>query len=280
MSPSSRLFSLFLLPLVLTQLATPRDLLKLRRPAQAPREWQRYTAFGEDFSVSLPFTPAMNTNAISYARNKYRRERTLGAYADRVVFLIETFQKKGISFDEVEKRNGSCAIAESIRVDGVAGKVCNSELRTGKFFETDANPYQFVAVADKMEDHSAALAKFFSSISFRANPESVTVFDGTGDQPLSHVNGANADSIFLSRDMTVRARVVSKPEPQFTEAARQNQVTGTVVLRAIFSMSGAVEDVTVVRGLPDGLTEKAIMAARQIRFIPAIKDGRFVSMKM
>jgi len=32
--------------------------------------------------------------------------------------------------------------------------------------------------------------------------------------------------------------------------------------------------------LPDGLTEMATEAARKIRFIPAIKDGRFVSMWM
>jgi hypothetical protein len=32
-----------------------------------------------------------------------------------------------------------------------------------------------------------------------------------------------------------------------------------------------------VSGLPYGLTEKAIAAARQIRFQPAMKDGRAVS---
>jgi hypothetical protein len=33
-------------------------------------------------------------------------------------------------------------------------------------------------------------------------------------------------------------------------------------------------------GLEHGLTEKATAAGRQIKFIPAIKDGRFVSMWM
>jgi hypothetical protein len=35
-----------------------------------------------------------------------------------------------------------------------------------------------------------------------------------------------------------------------------------------------------MRGLPYGLTEKAIAAARQIRFDPATKDGHKVSMWM
>jgi TonB family protein len=77
-----------------------------------------------------------------------------------------------------------------------------------------------------------------------------------------------------------RARVLSKPEPSYTESARKNQITGTVVLRAVFSSSGSVTNISTIRGLPDGLTERAITAAKQIRFVPAQKDGRPVSMWM
>ena len=59
--------------------------------------------------------------------------------------------------------------------------------------------------------------------------------------------------------------------------ARKNNVTGVVRLRAILSASGAVTNITTVKSLPDGLTEKAIAAARQIKFRPAQKDGRTVS---
>jgi TonB family protein len=55
-------------------------------------------------------------------------------------------------------------------------------------------------------------------------------------------------------------------------------VTGTVVLRCVFSSSGAVTGIRATSGLPYGLTERAILAARQIKFIPAIKEGHFVSM--
>ncbi len=84
-------------------------------------------------------------------------------------------------------------------------------------------------------------------------------------------------TIFSSREVSVKARVLSKPEPAYTEKARQNQVTGTVVLRAIFSAEGQVKYIIVVRGLPDGLTEVAIAAARKIKFVPAMKDGKSVS---
>jgi TonB family protein len=77
-----------------------------------------------------------------------------------------------------------------------------------------------------------------------------------------------------------RARVLSKPEPQYTEDARRNQVTGTVVLRVVFASSGEVMQIRAVRTLPFGLTERAIAAARQIRFEPAKRDGRAVSVSM
>ncbi len=48
-------------------------------------------------------------------------------------------------------------------------------------------------------------------------------------------------------------------------------------MRAIFSASGQVTNITAVQRLPDGLTEKAIAAARAIKFNPAQKDGRAVS---
>jgi TonB family protein len=82
---------------------------------------------------------------------------------------------------------------------------------------------------------------------------------------------------FSPKDVTQKARILSKPEPQYTEEARKNQISGTVVLRAVFSSSGQVTNIRAVSGLPFGLTEKAIAAAHQIRFVPATKDGRAVS---
>jgi TonB family protein len=77
-----------------------------------------------------------------------------------------------------------------------------------------------------------------------------------------------------------RARLLLKPEPQYTEEARRNQVTGTVTLRAIFSSSGEVIQIRALNTLPFGLTERAIAAARQIKFVPALKNGHPVSVRM
>ncbi|HVF57293.1 MAG TPA: energy transducer TonB [Pyrinomonadaceae bacterium] len=85
------------------------------------------------------------------------------------------------------------------------------------------------------------------------------------------------NGVFNRNEVTRRAIPVFKPDPGYTEQARRNNVAGVVRLRAVFLASGKLDRITLVKGLPDGLTERAMAAARGILFIPAQKDGRSVS---
>lgn len=85
-------------------------------------------------------------------------------------------------------------------------------------------------------------------------------------------------TVFTSKQVDVKARILSKPDPAYTEEARRNQVRGVVIVRAILAANGKVVAVYPIRGLPNGLTTEAIRAARQIKFVPALKDGKPVSM--
>ncbi|HKZ76948.1 MAG TPA: energy transducer TonB [Pyrinomonadaceae bacterium] len=105
---------------------------------------------------------------------------------------------------------------------------------------------------------------------------------GGGEQGGSRGNSSmdGSNRVMRINEVTQRVRVLSKPEPQYTEDARRNQIVGTVVLRVIFTRSGEVTNIRVVQPLQFGLTERAIAAARQIRFLPAIKDQHSVSVYM
>lgn len=106
--------------------------------------------------------------------------------------------------------------------------------------------------------------------------------DGSRGDGGSSGNNPDDDParIYKAPEVNSRPRVISKPEPHYTEAARKNGTTGTVVLRVVFSSSGEVTNIQAVQKLGDGLTEKAMAAARQIRFVPAMRNGRPVSMYM
>jgi len=88
------------------------------------------------------------------------------------------------------------------------------------------------------------------------------------------------DRRFKQSEVTTGARVLSKPEPQYTEEARKAGITGTVILSVVFDRTGQVTNIRAVQTLCCGLTEKAIAAARQIRFIPAMRGNEVVSMYM
>jgi TonB family protein len=100
--------------------------------------------------------------------------------------------------------------------------------------------------------------------------------DGGGG-PGGGGGGTDYSKVFTTREVSRRATILAKPEPLYTEEARKNQITGTVTLRMVLNSNGTVTNIVAVSRLPDGLTEKAIAAARQIRFTPAEKDGRRVS---
>ena len=74
-----------------------------------------------------------------------------------------------------------------------------------------------------------------------------------------------------------RPVLLNQPRPLFTEEARKNKIQGVVRVRILVDSSGAVKEVVLTRGLPDGLNEQAIKAAYQMRFRPAIKNGQPVS---
>ena len=71
--------------------------------------------------------------------------------------------------------------------------------------------------------------------------------------------------------------ITSKPRAQYTDAARNQNVQGTVILRMTFSKDGSIGDIKVIHGLGFGLTEQAIAAAKQIVFHPKQINGVPVS---
>ena len=78
---------------------------------------------------------------------------------------------------------------------------------------------------------------------------------------------------------TLRPTILYKERAKYTEEARTNKVQGTVTLSVEYLADGRIGQVRVVRGLPDGLSESAIEAAKRIRFNPAVKNGVPVSVR-
>ena len=87
--------------------------------------------------------------------------------------------------------------------------------------------------------------------------------------------GARSDeTIVTTKETNTRLRILSKPPPEFSRTT----APGNSVLRAVFSADGSVKHVLVLKRVAPDFDLACIEAARKIKFTPAIKDGRPVSM--
>lgn len=90
-------------------------------------------------------------------------------------------------------------------------------------------------------------------------------------------SGSGPDYASYSKNPSFRRpRILAKPEATYTDEASRKHIAGTVLLEVIFAQTGQITRIRVLTGLPYGLTESAIAAARRIKFVPAELEGKQV----
>jgi protein TonB len=67
---------------------------------------------------------------------------------------------------------------------------------------------------------------------------------------------------------------------RYTDEARKAAVEGTVTLDLVVDPDGTTRDVTVVSGLPHGLSDAAVAALRACRFTPGERKGEPVAVRV
>ena len=164
-------------------------------------------------------------------------------------------------------------------------------VHTGSFGDPSGVPVQQPTSATNRGPVPAAVGSFGTPATGTGRPSGRGVATGAFGTP-SGASGQTNKSVksvdfsepALAKAQTVAAKVSpiapvaiqSKPAPVYTEEARRLRVEGDVVVQVVFSATGEIRIVGVVKGLGHGLDEAAVAATRQIRFTPARRDGQFV----
>jgi len=94
---------------------------------------------------------------------------------------------------------------------------------------------------------------------------------GFGQQELSH---GTPKPQLDSGPPTNAVEITYKPNPVYTDEARQLRLEGEVLLEVSFAANGQLHVNRIVRGLGHGLDEAAIAAANKMRFKPALRNGQ------
>jgi len=251
--------------------------------ASDPLSWSRYTVKGEDLSIALPTLPALRTSKETRQLPQKDRQRcVLKSVSQGIVYQIHIVEnpEPRLSLDKFIEEQTAANPADTLTsernltLDGIAGKALVYSDRKGmvQFFATEDRLYEFRATGASVDD--ARMAKFFSSLSLKKQKGSIEVSD-----VVQSFDTDAAENIYTGKDVENKVQVIKKPEPSYSGRAESDQTTGTVILRCVFAADGTVTRIRVIAGIP-GLTERAIEAARKIKFKPATKDGLPVSMWM
>lgn len=251
--------------------------------------WQRYTVKGDDFSIKLPLLPTMTTSSFFIAREqKMRRERHLGVYADGLVYTIYSLDAGQVQEEFKDSVDGLRSgrvwdgkTEKDLTLTDFVGKQYSRPDGTVQVYATRKRFYKFQVFGAPADD--PRVKPFFASLMLGKKGDAIEVSDGQGvayEPGPQSTTQVSSEKSYTGKQVDQKARLIMKIEPQYTEEARQRMVTGTVILKAIFSAKGSVVNIVTVSALPSGLTERAIEAAKKIKFIPAVKDGKYVPMWM
>lgn len=91
------------------------------------------------------------------------------------------------------------------------------------------------------------------------------------------VSPAESRSVFGSGEVQKRARLLDAPAAVYPDETRGAKAKGEVRLRLVLAADGTIKNIFPIKSLPNGLTEAAMNAAQQIKFTPAVRNGRPVS---
>jgi TonB family protein len=129
-------------------------------------------------------------------------------------------------------------------------------------------------MAQKPQPTPAATEKFCIPPASLGGDRGMGSGSGAGAGKLT--TGEEVKVVFTNREVTKKAEILLSPGPRFT-AAESGNINGEVKLRVVLCPRGFVSNIKILSKLPDAVMEKAIEAARNIRFIPAEKDGQRVA---
>lgn len=94
-----------------------------------------------------------------------------------------------------------------------------------------------------------------------------------GDKPVS-------GPIYKAGGDVTTPKAIRAPDPEYSELARQNKISGTITLSVVADVDGCAKNIEVVKKLGYGLDQQAVEALRTWQFKPGMKNGEPVPVRV
>ena len=226
--------------------------------------------YSEDLTVSWLHSQKLIGSYIGH--NAFNRAVRVKAYRyDDYLLSVKKDSTSNVpSFVSAQK-----AYATSIIIPPMEARILRSSVRALLVCKLRTDP------VSSDESHSpATISEPYDEYTFTYTlgviPLAIWFYDVSTGRVLAKLEGSQRRAPRV-RNLGCPPVILYKPEPKYTDEARRNQVTGTVILKVLFTEGGEVNVLSVVAELPHGLTERAIEAAKGIRFSPVEVNGKRIS---
>lgn len=255
----------------------------------APVVWTQYKIPQLNVSIAMPKLPLVQDVSVPCSLidgEKYT------AYAEQAVYEFawhtrsdkpfpkgldpcEPFGKKQYDswIDYLRKKPGPL-VETDVKIMGSQAKMFREETKTTvitRWALWDIDRW-FEMVVTRRKSDAASEEKFPYSLTL-ADKDAKEIGRGSerllGDRTAPDTRFIDAGSVQPSEEVVI----VSKPRPGYTEAARTKAIQGTITLQVPFLRNGSLGPITVVKGLPEGITEQGVAAAQRMSFLPARVNG-------
>ena len=261
----------------------------------APVKWERYKISDKNVSVLFPKMPVLIQWADACSETEINR---FAVYANQTVYgltLVSKTKEKAPNFCTNKNKFDENSFDERLHQIKASLKTFEetkfnqNNLEVTKIKSADKT-YTYWFINDfknkkwlelwTTDEEKAEAKKFIESIKIENDAQGIEIGKGAsrtlGDENVV-VENTDSQNKQIGNDQAKTEveslRIIVKPNPKYTEAARQATIQGTVALRVTFLANGGIGNISPVSALPYGLTEQAIAAASKIVFIPAKKNG-------
>lgn len=273
--------------------------------ASANADWQNYLLAEKDLSVIFPHLPIRfnsfeacvekeTVHYLAYANDRVYEVKVIQRwprisplcrsskqfdnrlFEERIVSLKSESEKHAIFADLMLERSVDRFVYPTKAVWVV------NDLKNKRWIELVVHKRSDISQDDDEFVRSLRIGKKVGGLTvtewatqISGSKESLTV--ANEDNAVRLKSEADSPKNVVSTNAKDPLLIIAKPRAVYTEAARKEGVQGTVRLNVHFLPNGTIGEIDVIQGLPFGLTEAALAAARRMVFLPAREGERNIA---
>jgi TonB family protein len=256
----------------------------------APILWERYKISEKQLSIEFPKMPVVIVRGVGCSDSE---KTSYFAYAAEAAYELTIVskpkQRNQVNCKNVKTFNEGLLTSRLAEIRSQGGfdeasgfedgrQVYRFSGKTGtRWLYSDIKNNRWIEVAvARREDVESKDQRFFGSLKFTADRGQEI---GIGAETTLGDEGVELtpNPLTVQDPNKDRINVVARPLAMYTDQARKANVQGTVVLRIEFLANGCIGNIEVIKGLPEGLTENAVAAAKKVVFLPTRVRGKKVN---